>query len=94
MVLDVRASIQNLMTNKTSTEVSSEFRVGFAGDEKLLYGLGCDETAHACVGSGVSDDTRAAQNGTQKREAEFRAGTEQYGPGLLARRSRTAKHIS
>ena len=33
----------------------------------------------------MSDDTRAAQNGTQKREAEFRAGTEQYGPGLLAR---------
>ena len=64
------------------------------GGLELLYRLGYDETAHACVGSGLSDDTRAAQNGTQKREAEFCAGTEQYRPGLLARRARTAKHSS
>src|SRR6185437_10631924 len=56
------------------------------------FRLARGETAHACVGSGLSDDTRSVQNGTQKREAEFRAGTEQYGPGLLARRSRAAKH--
>ena len=52
MVLDVRASIQNLMTNKTSTEVSSKFRVGFAGEERLLYRLGYDETAHAVLDPG------------------------------------------
>ena len=62
------------------------------GRNGVIFTLGCDETAHACVGSGLSDDTRAAQNGTQKREAEFCAGTEQYGPGLLARRARTAKY--